>query len=160
MVLPFPFRAALAAGIALMILTGCDELIPPQAAAAPAEVAPTAAATPAATPATTPAQAPARAGLTREGAQVVTLDIRNQTDGVIVSLTATEAGRASANLLAPGTGIPAGGTYPLPAAPGTYVLQAELQAPSVFTRGRQIQRTVIVPRFPPNPPPRLQVTLR
>jgi len=160
-----PFRLPLVAALCLG-LAACDDLVPGAATAtAPVPAAPQPvppAAAPAETVGTAPAvpAVPARPGLTREGQQVITLEIRNLTDTVIVSLTAVQDGRTTANLLAPGTGIPVGGTYPVPAAPGTYLLQADLQAPSVFARGRQIQRRVIVPRFPPNPPPQLQVTLR
>jgi hypothetical protein len=92
--------------------------------------------------------------------QTVTLDLRNATDTPIVNLSVVTEGRPGANLLPAGMAIPAGGTYPLAVAVGTYLIRAELQAPSVFTPARVIQRHVIVPRFPPNPAPRMPVTLR
>jgi len=161
----FPVRLRLACVLVLSLsIAACDDILPGESAAAPVgatEVpAGTQAVAPVPSPNPAPAAAPTPAGLTRDGQQVVMLDIRNLTDEVIVSLTAVRDAGAPVTLLRPGTGIPAGGTYPVAAAPGQYLLRAEMQAPNLFSRGRQIQRTVIVPRFPPNPPPRMQVTLR
>lgn len=140
--------------LATLALAGCEQ---PAATTAPADPAATAA--PATAPAAAAAPAP-RAGLTREGVQTVTLDLRNATDTPIVSLSAVTDGRPGANLLPAGMAIPAGGTYALPVAVGTYLIRAELQAPGPFTPARAILRHVIVPRFPPNPAPRMPVTLR
>jgi hypothetical protein len=144
--------------VAALALAGCEEpggLVPPPAAPAqPAEPA-----SPGAAPAQ-PAPAPARATLVRDGVQTVTLELINATEAPIVSLSAVTDGRPGPNLLPAGSAIPAGGTYPLPAAVGAYLLRAELQAPGVFTPGRVVLRNVVVPRFPPTPAPRMQVTLR
>lgn len=154
------------AALALLAVAGCADLIPAPPGVAPTPMAPTPAVpvgdeSLAPAPENAPAQArPSVPTLTRDGQQVVTLDIRNLTDGVIVGLTAERDGHPPVTLLSPGAAIAAGGTYPVPAAPGQYLMRADLQAPNLFARGRQVQRTVIVPRFPPNPPPRLQVTLR
>lgn len=101
-----------------------------------------------------------RASLTAPGVQTVTLEIRNASDLPLVSLATVVEGRAGPNLLPPGTAIPPGGTLPLPVAAGRYLFEAGFQAPGAFQPGRAVQRHVIVPRFPPNPPPRLRVTLR
>ncbi len=149
-------RVSAALTAAMLLLAACEgtpQASAPAAAPAPAE-------TDTATAPATPAPAPTRASLTREGVQTVTLDLINATDTPIVALGAVIDGRPGPNLLPSGMAIPAGGTYPLPAAVGAYLLRAELQSPSVFTPGRVVLRHVVVPRFPPNPAPRMQVTLR
>lgn len=98
--------------------------------------------------------------LTRPGEQVVTLEIANGTGGTIIGLARVVEGRAGPNLMPAGQAIPPGGHFALPVAPGGYLLSAQLQPPGVFQPGRVVQRHVVVPRFPPNPPPRLPVTLR
>lgn len=152
--MPAPRTWLPAALVATVALAGCEQ---PAATTAPAEPAAAPATAPAAATPATPAP---RAGLTRDGVQTVTLDLRNGTDTPIVSLSAVTDGRPGANLLPAGMAIPAGGTYALPVAVGTYLIRAELQAPGPFTPARAILRHVIVPRFPPNPAPRMPVTLR
>jgi hypothetical protein len=153
-------RIAPALFVALLALAAGDGgPLTPAAPAAPAGAADAGAAEGAA-PAPAPAPAPARATLVREGVQTVTLDLVNATGTPIVNLSAMIEGRPGPNLLPAGGAIPAGGTFPLPAAVGAYMLRAELQAPGVFTPGRVVLRNVVVPRFPPTPAPRMQVTLR
>jgi len=129
----------------LALLGGCDELVTGTAPAA----APVAGGTATAPPA-----------LTREGAQVITLELRNGTDAPIVELSVVAEGRPGPNLLPPGMGIPPGGRFELAVSPGLYRLAARLQAAGPFAPGRQVLRNVQVPTFPPNPPPRMPVTLR
>lgn len=133
----------MALGLLLAVLAGCDE-----AALAPAQ------------PGGTTTEAPAAPSLTRPGAQVVTLEIRNGTDSPIVQLAALDQGRAGPNLLPPGRAIPPGGRFDLPVSPGLLRLSARLQPPGPLTPGRQVLRNLQVPPFPPNPPPRMPVTLR
>lgn len=128
--MPAPFRLALAAALTL---AACE---------------------------TPPAATDAAPALTREDAQVVTLDLTNGADAPIVALARVSEGRAGPNLLAPGQIVPPGERFALPVAPGPYLLRAQLQPPGVFQPGRVIQRHLVVPRFPPNPPPRMPLTLR
>lgn len=168
--LPRPKGPALAPLLLLtLVLSACEVVAPPAtpAAEAPTTAAPTTAAP--AAPATPPAAVapaapatPAATGavLTREGVQTVALDVVNGTSGIIVELNVVVNGQNGPNLLPIGMGIPPGGNFPLPVAVGRYLIRGELQAPSVFTPAQQVLRHVIVPRFPPNPTPRMTVTLR
>ena len=144
--------------VAALFLSACDEAT--QLAAPPADPASPPAETTAETTAAPAQPAPPRATLVREGVQTVTLNLVNATEAPIVSLSAVVDGRPGPNLLPANSAVPAGGTYPLPAAVGTHLLRAQLQSPGVFAPGRVVLRTVVVPRFPPNPPPQMQVTLR
>lgn len=151
MVLPSPRLVALAG--TFLALAGCDQVLAPAAPTAdpPAAPGPSTAGTPA---------APPRPGLTRAGAQTVTLELRNGTDLPVSGLSVVRDGVAGPNLLPAGTAIPPGGSWALPVATGRYLLRAELQPPSVFAQPRAVLRHVVVPLFPPEPPPRLAVTLR
>lgn len=150
-------RIAPALFVAALFLSACDDAT--QLAAPPTDPASPPADT--ASAPTQPAQpAPARATLVRDGVQTVTLNLVNATEAPIVSLSAVVDGRPGPNLLPANSAVPAGGTYPLPAAVGTHLLRAQLQSPGVFAPGRVVLRTVVVPRFPPNPAPQMQVTLR
>jgi len=146
-----PSLSLTAIALAALLLAGCDQ---PPAAGPPG-------------PATVTAQAPtasqpaaAAQPLVRPGAQVVTLTIRNATDLPLVALSANRDGQDLANLLPAGTVLPPGGQIDLPVSPGLIRLSARLQPPGLFTQGRVIRRNVQVPTFPPNPPPRMPVTLR
>ncbi len=102
----------------------------------------------------------ARAALIRPGAQVITLELRNGSDSPITELRVVTVGQPGPNLLPPGMGIAPGGRFELPVSPGLYRLAARVQPASPFTPGQQLLRNVQVPTFPPDPPPRMPVTLR
>jgi hypothetical protein len=155
-----PGHASAGATAATAAQTGAQQGSQTAAAVAPAVAAATADQTGAQTEAAAAPTAPAGTVLTREGVQTVTLELRNGTETQIVRLSAVVDGRPGPNLLPTGMAIPPGGSFALPVAVGTYLLQATFQPPGAFQPGRAIQRNVIVPRFPPNPPPRMQVTLR
>lgn len=145
-------QVGLAAGLAAgLVLAGCEAVPPaPLAPAAPAVPGPGAA----------PGAAFEPPDLTREGAQVIVLELRNGTDEPMVALTRIEAGEPGPNLLPAGRAIPPGGVWPIRVSPGLYRLAGRMQAGGPLAPARIVQRNVQVPAMPPGGGARMTVILR